>query len=273
MPIRRPTALRAVIALAGLAPIATAQADSQLFVVSPTYLPSYFALGAGTFPDYIGSDDYAYGVGPVARYSWGDQRYLSLEITYASLNLVDDRNWRFGPTGMYRFARDDVQDRVVRKLPEVDPSLDLGLFVAYEDVGEDPRDRWRLDASVGAGVVGGNEGYVLVGSFRRWLPVGRFAAIGTSLAATWGSGGYMDSYFSVGRKGAADSGLPEFEAGAGLRDVRITLGLVQPLSREWQVGVGALYSRLMDDAAGSPIVSERGSRDQFAVGVGVNRAF
>lgn len=122
-------------------------------------------------------------------------------------------------------------------------------------------------------MVGENDGYVFVASARRWFPIGRFAALGVALGATYGSSDYMDSYFSVSSEGSADSGLPAFTAGSGVRDVRATLVFIRPLSREWQIGAGLLYSRLMDDAADSPIVADRGSRDQFVFGVGVNRAF
>ena len=83
----------------------------------------------------------------------------------------------------------------------------------------------------------------------------------------------MDTYFSIGPQGATDSGLAAFDADAGMRDVRAMVVFIQPLSRDWQIGGGFLYSRLLNDAADSPIVSKRGTRDQFAFGFGVTRAF
>ena len=250
-----------------------ASADTQFLSLTPTYIPSFFGLGVGSYPDYLGSDDYVVGAAPIARYSFGEQRYVSLEVNYATVNLLEDRNWRLGPAGMYRFAREDVEDDVVSRLPDISGSLEIGAFAAYENVREDPRDRWSVGASFTHGVTGDNNGYTLAGSLRRWMPVGKYAALGLSLGTTYGSSEYMDTYFSIGSKGAADSGLAAFDAGSGVRDVRATVVFIQPLSREWQIGGGFLYSRLLNDAADSPIVSDRGDRDQFVFGLGVTRAF
>jgi hypothetical protein len=104
------------------------------------------------------------------------------------------------------------------------------------------------------------------------MPVGRFSAMGLYLGTTYGSSDYMHTYFSVGTIGAADSGLDMFSAGSGIRDVRMSAIYIQPISRKWQVGGGCLFSRLLNDAADSPIVSERGDRNQLAFGIGVTTA-
>jgi outer membrane protein len=215
----------------------------------------------------------AFGFAPFGRFSWGEQRYVSLQGNYVTVNLLEDPNWRFGPAGMWRFGRKNVDDPVVRLLPEFDGSLELGAFAAYETVGDDPRDRWRFGTGFTQGVTGSNDGYVATASMARWIPVGRYAALNLSLGTTFGSSDYMDTYFSVDAAGEASSGLATFAAGSGVRDVRLTAIFIQPLSREWLVGGGVLYSRLMNDAAASPIVSERGDRDQLIFGVGFSRAF
>jgi outer membrane scaffolding protein for murein synthesis (MipA/OmpV family) len=39
-------------------------------------------------------------------------------------------------------------------------------------------------------------------------------------------------------------------------------------SPNWTIGAGIVYSRLADEAGQSPIVSDRGSRDQWVAGAG-----
>lgn len=251
----------------------SAKADTQFLSLTPTYLPSYFGLGVGSYPDYLGSDDAAVGVAPFGRYSFGEQRYIALEVNYATINLIEDRHWRVGPAGMYRFGRDDVDDPVVDQLPDIDGSLELGAFVAYENVGSDPRDRWSVGANFTHGVTGDNDGYTLAVSARRWLPLGKFSALGFYAGTTYGSSDYMDTYFSVSSQGASDSGLPVFEAGSGIRDVRVSMVYIQPINRKWQIGGGILFSRLLNDAADSPVVSDRGDRNQLVFGLGISRAF
>lgn len=63
------------------------------------------------------------------------------------------------------------------------------------------------------------------------------------------------------------SGLPVFDAGSGIRDIRVwAVGIVH-LSKKWHAGAGLLYSRILGDAGDSPIVDERGSKDQWIYGV------
>lgn len=57
-------------------------------------------------------------------------------------------------------------------------------------------------------------------------------------------------------------------AGIGLRDARLWAIGILHLSLKWHVGEGLMYSSLLGDAADSPVVSERGSRDQWAYGIG-----
>jgi outer membrane protein len=263
----------------GIAPLCTVlfagsvSADTQFLSLAPTYIPSYFGLGVGSYPDYFGSDNNIVGIAPFGRYSFGEQRYVALEVNYATANLIEDRNWRFGPAGMWRFGREDVDDDVVDSLPDIDGSLELGFFGGYETVGSDPRDRWTLSGSFTHGVTGDNDGYTVAASLRRWIPVGRFSAFGLAIGTTYGSSDYMDTYFSVDTRGATDSGLAVFDAGAGVRDVRVTAIFMQPISEKWVIGAGILYSRLMNDAADTPIVSQRGDRDQIAFGIAIARGF
>lgn len=55
--------------------------------------------------------------------------------------------------------------------------------------------------------------------------------------------------------------------------MRIGFGVLQSLSLNWHVGVGGVYSRLIGDAANSPITRDRGDLDQFIFGVGVAYAW
>jgi len=244
-------------------------AKAEGVIVDLPNFPDYVLLGFGAGPRYIGSDERIWAVAPAARKSFGE-RYISLEANYLSINLLDDPHWQAGPAGMLRFGRSDSDHAQIDALPDIGMSLDLGGFVGYETGGPDPRDRWRIGAGILQDVSGVDDGYVVDLNFRRWLPVGRYAAFGLGVAASWGSQSYMDTYFSVDDRAAAASGLPAYSAGAGWRDARVTAIFVQPVSDHWAVGAGLMYARLMDEAADSPVVRSRG---QLYGGVGVARAW
>ena len=155
---------------------------------------------------------------------------------FASANLLDYPHWALGPAGALRLARNDVEDSLADRLPGIDATVERGGFVASA-------------------------------SLRKWFPVGRLAAFGFAVGTSYGSGDYTDTYFSVTPGGAAASSLPVHEAGAGLRDVRLTAVLAQPISRRVVIGAGALYGRVLD-AADRPIVADRGSRNRLIFGAG-----
>jgi MltA-interacting protein MipA len=111
--------------------------DSILAEVLPE--GNFIAVGVGPYPDYIGSDDYTIGAAPLIRYQYWGKRELSLIGNTLSVNLLDAGGWRLGPSGILRFGRSGVEDKVVDRVHEVDPSLDLGGFVGYTWVGDDPR--------------------------------------------------------------------------------------------------------------------------------------
>ena len=256
-------------ALTGIVALSTAAlADGDFLIIQPANIPNFVGVGVGAAPDYVGSDNYAPGGLPFGRVSWGE-RYISLEGNFLSANVLDDPNWRLGPAGLYRFGRDDVDDDVVDRLPDIDDTIELGAFVAYELVdATEPRDRLRVSADVLHDVGSEHDGFVVSGAIRKWFPIREAAALGLAVAGTYGSSDYLDTYFSVTAEGANASGLPIFDADGGIRDVRATAAFVQSLSPSWHVGAGVLYGRLVGDVADSPIVDDVGSANQVVFGVG-----
>jgi outer membrane scaffolding protein for murein synthesis (MipA/OmpV family) len=113
-------------------------------------------------------------------------------------------------------------------------------------------------------------------SFSTPLSPAVFAFVG--IEATRASGDYMDSYYSISSAGALASGLPVYAARGGWKNWAISSGVSYDLSGDLRDGglglfAGASYSRLLNSAAESPIVSIRGDRDQWYGAVGVTYAF
>lgn len=257
----------ALVALGGAIVAGVVQAEGAS-VIPPQY--KHFAIvGIGAGPQYLGSDDDVWAVAPAGRFSF-EKVTVELTANYLSLDLFPDSNWHVGPAGILRFGRGDVEDAEVAALPDIGMSLDLGVQIDYAFPHTNPRNRWRVGGSVLQDTSGAHDGYVATANIRHWLPVGKYGALGLSFATSWASEDYMDRYFSVDHTGAALSGLPSYSAGAGWRDVRLTAIFIQPISEEWAIGAGVLYSRLLSEASDSPVVR---SRDQVYAGIGVARAW
>ena len=99
------------------------------------------------------------------------------------------------------------------------------------------------------------------------VPLSETLSSSVEASASWADSTYMDSYFGVSRTQSAKSGHSRYAADSGFKDVGIALGLNYMISEA--VGVSGLvqYTRLVGDAADSPIVEDKGSADQFFTGM------
>jgi outer membrane protein len=233
------------------------------------------ALGIGVIPDYMGSDDYTAGIAPTGLLKFGkSERFARLLATELSVNVLDSRNWNLGPVLNYRFPRDDVEDIVISHMRDIDGTVEAGVFAGWTWIGEDdPRHRFTTSVQFLQDVAGEHEGYLVSASARYFQPVTLPLTLSIGATLTYGSSDYMQTYFGVDSDNAARSGLPEFSASSGMRDVRIPMMAIYSLSPKWHIAGGLIYSRLVGDASDSPVVDERGSRDQLFAGLGVAYAW
>lgn len=258
------------IAVLLLVLFSVAPALAQDNLVGLDTFPNAFGISIGTAPDYLGSDDYRFGVIPFGRISFANHRFVTLTGTFIHANLLNHPNLRLGPMVNFRFGRSDVEDDAVDNMEDIDPAFEAGVNAGVEFFNpRDPRKRFGLGANFVHDLTGEHEGYLFSMNVRGWFPPARFLTLGLATGFSYGSGNYTSTYFSVTPSDAARSGLPAFDADAGLRDVKVVAMAIVHLSRSWHINVGMLYSRLLSDAADSPIVDDRGSADQFLAGAGV----
>ncbi len=227
--------------------------------------------GVGTRPDYVGGDDYEPVPIGTLKATWGQFAFVELAGAHGAggaprlrANLVADAFLQFGPLLQYRLGRDDVDDDRVDALPEIDPALELGGFFGFEESG------WNGTVSFAHDVSGEHDGYTveLIAGYAAELHPD--LTLSAALTSTYGSDGYIGEFFTVDTDSAAAAGLPAYDADRDFRDVGGELKL------EWMFpgaashfGLGAVfsYSRLIADAADSPIVDDAGSPDQLFGGL------
>ena len=264
-----------IIALsAGIGQRAQAQQAGGIAFEFPE-IRNYVAGAVGIVPDYMGSDDYTIGAAPAGLMKFGNSdRYARVLVTEVSVNVIDSRVWNFGPVLNYRLARDDVDDDAVDLMRDIDGTIEVGVLGGWTWIGDDdPRHRFNVSAEVLYDVGDTHEGYLVSVGARYFQPVTLPLTLSIGATATYGSDDYMQTYFGIDSDNAARSGLSQFSAGGGLRDVRIPIMAIYSLSPNWHVTGGLVYSRLLDDASDSPIVDDRGSSDQIFAGLGVAYAW
>ncbi len=69
---------------------------------------------------------------------------------------------------------------------------------------------------------------------------------------------YMDQHFGISETEASASGLDAFDASAGLKSAGLSIGTAVPLTRNFELQGAAGMVQLLDSAAASPWVLERG---------------
>lgn len=251
-------------------------ADPETSVAAPADDGFRIGIGAGVAPDYLGSDDY--GFIPLPNFEWKHSGFAVRSSRLgAELDLLPMQGIDAGPILRYDLGRKDVSDDIVDLLPEVDGTLEAGgyLGLAYPLLGADSGAPTILTARVEflTGVSGGHDGSTIGGSLGVIQPLGEDLTLIANASATYMSGGYAEEFFSVSAAGAAASGLPVYDAGAGMRDFGAGLILNYQLTEQLSVFAVGRYTRLVGDAKDSPIVADRGDADQFLGGLGVSFKF
>jgi MipA family protein len=234
-------------------------------------------LGVGYAPDYVGSDDYTVIPLPNFELRYGEYTVRSSRLGVEA-DVVGIRGLDAGPIIRYDQGRSSsVDDSAVALLPEVDGSVELGAFVGagipLSVLGVESQSILTARVEALKGLNGGHEGATVGASLGLVSPVTESFTLISSLSTTFMSEKYADSYFGVSAAGSAASGLPTFDADQGFRDVGVTLIANYKLNENWSLnGIGS-YTRLIGDAADSPIVEDRGSANQFLGGLGFSYTF
>jgi MipA family protein len=218
------------------------------------------SAGAGLAPDYEGSQHYRPIPLLLLRAEWPSGRSFFFRGTGLEANLLENGRWQAGPVVRYRFSRKEVENRRVDRLRRVDAGLEMGAFVGLSSGA------WGLKFTAVQDVAGGHDGALaeMAGSYMR--PLGQKGMLTLSLAATLADSDYMESYFSVDQDNALRSELQTFQADAGLKDIGAGLLYNRVLAGRWGISGLLRYSRLLGDAADSPLVKE-GAADQVVLGL------
>ena len=222
--------------------------------------------GVGGAPDYEGSDEYQAVPLFLARFGFGQQS-IELRGTKVKATLLSGGVFSAGPVVNYRGERDDVDENAVDDLDNVDAAIEVGGFIGFFNNG--------LLANVTAlhDVADAHDGYLIEAQLGYRTQVSPSHAQTIILTGTYADNNYMDTYFSIDAGDAAASGLDEFDADEGFKDVGITLNLEFGDSEGLGLTGILSYKRLLDDAEDSPVVDDVGDEDQIFGGVALTYSF
>ena len=280
-----------LITLAGLALLAGTAVPAMAQDGTAATQPSIYdgdnvtvGVGALYMPSYEGSDDQVLSAAPMLRGSLSGFNFITpgagLQVDLIREAKGARTDFQLGPVVKLNFNRTrQIKDPVVKRLGELDMAVEVGGVVVVRQSGVlNPYDGLGASVTVRNDVAGVSDGLVInpVVSYTTPLSRGIFAA--AALSANHVDDKYMRTYFGVTPAGAAASGLPVYTPKGGWKDVNATLMALFDLSGDLTdgglgLGVMANYGRIVGPAADSPIVRDRGSRDQWTGAVGITYTF
>lgn len=226
-------------------------------------------LGTASIPDYIGSDDYQLVPLIISNFRLGNAEIV-FEGSGARIDIFQDPVLEFGPVLNLSLPRENVESDRVDQLGDVDASLEAGIYAGFAfPYGNLPEGELNGYIAARRSITGDNDGALLIGLIEYFWAVKFFWRVGVNVSATYADSSYMETHFGVSESASALSGLPVFDANAGLRDVSVSAYSILSFSRRWGLFGRVLASRLTGDAADSPLVTEEGSPEQYFGGVGL----
>lgn len=230
-------------------------------------------LGASYGPDYEGSDDYAatplWNIRAAGLYH--PETYAQLLGPAFTSNLLPDPHFRLGLSGVYRADYNDVDDSAVQSVQGTQDALLVGPTLGY-DFWTEPGSDAAIELDVFYEAKHGNGG-VVTPRFRAGSQLADKIRGEGRISTTWASGDYMGNWFSVNRRDAARTGLDSYDADEGFKDLTLGGSLSWAFAGSWSLVGLASYSRMLGDAADSPIVDDAGDANQFRAGLLVNYTF
>jgi outer membrane scaffolding protein for murein synthesis (MipA/OmpV family) len=259
-----PLSLLLVVGLACLAPVLADEKKG---------FNGYLNLGGVMVPDYEGSSDYRPAPLAVGKLGY-DEFYLELRGPELRANIMPagllPLGLELGPSLAYRFGRSDVENDRVDAMHDIDGTVAAGGFVKlYADTVLQARDQIGVEIEALSGVGSNGDGTtVSFGPFYSFWPWDQLR-LGIRISATYASGKYNETHFGIDAADAARSGFTTYDADGGMKDVGLSINATYRLTEHWGIAALAGITRLVGDAADSPIVEDAGDATQGFVGAGL----
>jgi len=213
--------------------------------------------GIGFAPDYEGSDYYEAVPVPYFNVNYNQGMFVKLLGLNLRANLIPEKTWNLGPVYNYRAERDNVDNNRVDRMRDVSDAHEVGAFGGFTI------NNWfvSLEFLTDLGEAHGGWYSKLKGGYN-WI-ISNSWALSIGASTTYADDDYMQTYFGVTAADAARSGLNQYEADSGIKDVGIDLGLNWMITQNWSAKGLASYTQLVGDADDSSPVVDEGSESQF----------
>lgn len=224
----------------------------------------YLTLGAAGIgaAKFEGADGMAFSVSPIISLGkvGPEARFVSRNDNI-SLSLYDGGAFRAGIAGKFILGRDSDDFDELKGARDVRFGGEAGGFAEVY-----PTEWLRLRGEVRHGIRS-HDGVVADLSADAFYDITDTVRVSGGPRLSAATRDYFDAYYGVDATEAAASGLSAFDPKGGLKSIGVGGAVTWKTTENLTTSIFAEYSRLQGSAAGSSIVKERGSPNQFMIGV------
>lgn len=219
-------------------------------------------------PEYLGDNDYRFSGRPLISFGRkGTERRFTSQNDNISIGLFDNGIVRAGPTGRFIFERDAGDSADLEGLNAIPFGGELGGFVEFY-----PTDWARLRGEVRHGIKS-HDGIVADFAADAFANVTPTVQVSAGPRLSYASSDYFDAYFGVTAAQAATTGLAAYDPDSGFRSAGFGGQIKWDVTDKIETSVYGEYERLLGPAKDSSLVQQRGSENQFTVGIGATYRF
>jgi outer membrane scaffolding protein for murein synthesis (MipA/OmpV family) len=219
-------------------------------------------------PDFEGAKDLMFRVSPIVSLGKaGPEARFTSRNDNISLSLFDNGAVRAGPTGKILLGRDEDDADDLAGLDPVRWGGEIGGFAEFY-----PADWLRVRGEVRHGIRA-HEGIVADLSADAFQDVTPAIRISGGPRLSFASEDYFETYYGVSAAESVASGLSEYHPGSGVKSVGVGGAIDWKTTENVTTSLFGEYSRLLGPAADSSLVRERGSENQFTLGVSARYSF
>lgn len=226
----------------------------------------YAYFGPAYKPEYLGAGKNTIGFHGDARVDYDGKFFAGLRDG-VGLNMVNRPNFKAGPRVIYRFGREVDDSSVLTGMEDIDDSIELGGFMSYV------WQQWEARMTVDKDISNAHDGMQAEARLLYQTQVSPQLSIKVGPSITWANQDYMRAYYGVTAAQAARTGYNAYDPKSSFRDV--TLGVMgdYKLDEDWSINLEARLSKLLGDAAESPLVKDHGDDLQLYMGGGAKYNF
>ncbi len=162
-------------------------------------------------------------------------------------NVINDGKIKAGASVNYVRGRDSSDDFRLNGFKDIDDTAGAKVFGEYAVT-----ERVSLTGEVQQELWGAKGTTATVGA-QSVLPVEDKLRLRAGVDTTWASRNHMQNWYGVNATQSAASGMGQYNAGSGMRDVSAKAGADFDLTERVTLSGGARVGYLLGDAADSPI--------------------